>query len=65
MRKKLAIGLFCAVLCGLNLAYTRALLAQQKPKCPDYSCDVVQDCTVFSGGCTCFPWITGPRCYYT
>lgn len=39
MNKKLAVGLFCAVLCGLNLAYTRGLLAAEgQGDCTAVSC---------------------------
>jgi len=45
MRKKLAIGLFCAVLCGVNLAVARSLEAQKVPDCWHIDCVENATCT--------------------
>jgi hypothetical protein len=57
MRKKLAIGLLCALICGANLTWSRVLQAEQSPICPFIPC--VQEptwCTNHAGCAGCFPW---------
>ena len=50
MRKKLAFGLSCALLCGLNLVYTRSLEGQKVGDCFAYECMKHATC-VFEVAC--------------
>jgi len=43
LTKKLALGLFCAGLCGANLAVARSLQGEEKGTCEAYAC--VKDTT--------------------
>ena len=65
MRRKLAVGLFCATLCAANLLLTEALLAGQTPQCPFVGCnEELNTCQLHSSGCTCTPWpFVGPVCW--
>ncbi len=66
MRKKLAIGWFCAVLCGLNLVYTRSLQSAETGNCYAYMCEKDTQCRyeVTCAGCAIiYPALGLGYCY--
>ena len=57
MKKKLVIGLFCALACGINLAYSRVAQAEQTPTCPFIQCTQEQNWCLNHPACYgCMPW---------